>query len=384
MTPAVQAEILLISVVCAAGVGLLGLLASWLLRDRSLRWQLAVIALVAVAAPYAGLVAVTQRMFISGHDLTVAMYVGSAAAVVSLLAVLALGSFVARWVGAVRTNVRRLGDVDGEIDPPRGPSEFRELTEALAETQGELAASRERERRLDQSRRELVSWVSHDLRTPLAGLRAMTEALEDGLAVDPDRYLAQIRRDVDRMTLMVDDLFELSKIHAGVGQPVLESVLLRDLVSEAIASADPVARTRNVRLGGHVADGIKVTADAAALSRAISNLVMNAIRHTPDDGTVRVVAEPLPGAVELSVTDECGGIPVADMERVFEVGWQGSAARTPGEPSVGRAGLGLAIVRGIVEAHRGAVTVENLDPGTGCRFRIRLPTGSGVATGSGV
>ncbi|TIC80659.1 HAMP domain-containing histidine kinase [Nocardioides sp. GY 10113] len=373
MTGEVQLEILLVAAGCALAVGLLGLVASWLLRDRSLRWQLTVIALVAVAAPYAGLVAVTQRMFISGHDLTVAMYVGSVSAAVSLLVVLALGTVISRRVGVLRSNVLRLGAGGGDLDPPSGPSEFRALSEALAETQSELEASRVREQRLDQSRRELVSWVSHDLRTPLAGMRAMAEALEDGMAVDPDRYLAQIRSDVDRMSLMVDDLFELSRIHAGGLVPQVESVLLRDVVSEAIASADPVARTRNVSLGGHVADGIKVSADPAALSRAISNLVINAIRHTPEAGAVQVRAEPTADGVELSVIDQCGGIPAADLARVFEVGWQGSAARTPGESGVGRAGLGLAIVRGIVEAHRGAVSVENLAPGTGCRFLIRLP-----------
>lgn len=372
MPVAAQVEIILVAVVCAMAVGLLGLLASWLLADRSLRLQLAVLAVVAVAAPYAGLVAITQRMFISSHDLTVAMYVGSAAAVVSLLVALALGHVVGRRAVELRDSVRRVG-ADDPIDPPRGPSEFRDLATALRETQRELADSRERERRLDQSRRDLVSWVSHDLRTPLAGLRAMTEALEDGLAVDPGRYLRQIRCDVDRMTLMVDDLFELSKIHAGVVRPQLESVLLRDLVSEAIASADPLARTRNVTLGGDVAAGIKVTADPPALSRAISNLLMNAIRHTPADGSVHVGADNVAGAVVLSVTDQCGGIPPEDLPRVFEVGWQGSAARTPGSEHVGRAGLGLAIVRGIVEAHQGVVSVENLVPGTGCRFRIRLP-----------
>ncbi len=373
MNAAAQLEIIAIAAGCALVVGLLGLLASWLLRERSLRWQLAVVAVVAVAAPYAGLVAVTQRMFISGHDLTVAIYVGSAAAVVSLVVALGLGGAVVRWSLHLRANVRRLGSPDSSLDPPRGPSEIRALTTALHDTQRELTESRERELRLDQSRRDLVSWVSHDLRTPLAGLRAMTEALEDGLAADPARYLHQMRRDVDRMTTMVDDLFELSKIHAGVVTPQLESVLLRDLVSEAIASADPVARIRNIRLDGEVADGIRVTADPAALSRAISNLLMNAIRHTPEDGSVQVHAEPVAGAVDLCVVDQCGGIAVEDMARVFEIGWQGTPARTPDSANGSRAGLGLAIVRGIVEAHRGEVTVENLSPTTGCRFRIRLP-----------
>ena len=132
-----------------------------------------------------------------------------------------------------------------------GPAELRRpVRRAGHATSERLAESRAREARLEESRRELVSWVSHDLRTPLAGLRAMTEALEDGMAEDPARYHRQIRAEVDRMVRMVDDLFELSRIHAGMLRLEPEPLLLGDLVSEAIAGADPVARARNVRLGG--------------------------------------------------------------------------------------------------------------------------------------
>jgi len=182
------------------------------------------------------------------------------------------------------------------------------------------------------------------------------------------------------MTRMVDDLFELSRIHAGTLELSPQSWPLGDLVSEAIAGADPVARVRNVRLGGRVEDGVQVLADAQGLSRVLSNLIMNAIRHTPSDGTVEIVGRQVSGGVELSVTDACGGIPEADRERVFDVAWRGVNARTPDGPGdlddrTARAGLGLAIVKGIVEAHRGHVSVENLDPpAAGCRFLVRLPS----------
>jgi signal transduction histidine kinase len=219
----------------------------------------------------------------------------------------------------------------------------------------------------------LISWISHDLRTPLAGLRAMAEALEDGLAPDPGRYLGRIRGDVDRMTLMVDDLLELSRIHAGALPQHRETLELRDLISETIAGAEPVARSQGVALGGNVDDGLMLHADAAALSRAFSNLVMNAIRHTPSGGQVRVTATATGSGVEVAVSDECVGIPAEDLPRVFDLGWQGSAARTPGGPTTGRAGLGLTIVRGLVEAHGGEVRVANLAPAPGCCFRVSLP-----------
>jgi signal transduction histidine kinase len=203
----------------------------------------------------------------------------------------------------------------------------------------------------------------------------MTEALEDGLADDPPRYHRQIRAEVDRMVRLVDDLFELSRIHAGVLRLSLQPVALGDVVSEVIASADPVARASHVRLGGFVEEGLLVQADPAGLSRVVSNLVVNAIRHTPADGVVEVRGRVVPEGVELSVTDGCGGLSDDDLERVFDVAWQGSSARTP-HPEAGLlggagAGLGLAIVKGIVEAHEGMVAVANHAPG--CRFLVRLP-----------
>ena len=250
------------------------------------------------------------------------------------------------------------------------PAELRGLADELELTSTRLAESRAREARLEESRRELVSWVSHDLRSPLAAMRAMTEALEDGLAEDPERYHRQIRAEVDRMVRMVDDLFELSRIHAGVLRLSLQPVAVGDIVSEAIAAADPLARARGVRLGGRVDDGLQVTADPAGLSRVVSNLVLNAVRHTPADGVVEVHGRASGEVVELSVHDACGGIAEEDIGRVFDVAWQGSTARTPVADEPGwtggsGAGLGLAIVKGIVEAHRGDVAVATPTRGAG-------------------
>jgi len=253
--------------------------------------------------------------------------------------------------------------------------------------QTRLTESRARELRVESARRELVSWVSHDLRTPLAGLRAMTEALEDGVAPDPERYHRQIRAEVDRMSRMVGDLFELSRIQAGVLPHAPEPLALDDLVSEAIAAAEPVARAKGVRLGGRVEAGLVVRVDPSGLTRVLSNLVTNAVRHTPRGGSVEIVGQASGDHVELSVTDGCGGIDDHDLSRVFDIAWTGSSARTPRDDEYGggRAGLGLAIVKGIVEAHEGEVSVHNLRDGSdgafpdgGCRFLVRLPQPVGV------
>lgn len=376
-----QLDILRTALTWALAVGAAGLVLGVLLRRRSLAWQVALVALVAVLAFLAGVLGVARKMFISEHDLGVLTLVSVGAGLFALLAAGVLGVAIVRWVDAVRDDVRRVGAGERVEGGMRGPAELRQLAEEIAAMQVRLEAAREREVRLEEARRELVSWVSHDLRTPLAGLRAMSEALEDGVAADPARYAARIRGEVDRLSRMVDDLFELSRIHAGVLVVDRRPVDLGDLVSEALATAEPVAATRGVDVSGSVAAGLVVDADADGLTRVLGNLVTNAVRHTPPGGQVVIRGEVRDGHAVLSVTDGCGGIAEEDLERVFDVAWTGSSARTPGAtvvdaqpvrgPGGARAGLGLAIVRGIVEAHHGVVDVANVDPG--CRFSVRLP-----------
>jgi signal transduction histidine kinase len=369
-----QVDIVLIAAGWAGGAGALGLGVVWLFRRRSVRWITGAVAVVAVVAVLAGMVGTANAMFLSGHDFDVVLLVSLVAGAVAVAIGALVGSAISGYSHALQDEARRFGESGEFVSGNRGPVELQGLSDELARTSSRLRESRAREARLEESRRELVAWVSHDLRTPLAGLRAMTEALEDGIADDPSRYHRQIRAEVDRMVRMVDDLFELSRIHAGNLRLSLEPVVLGDLVSEAIASADPVARAHGVRLGGGVDAGLEVVADAAELSRVVGNLLMNAIRHTPEDGVVEVVGRSGPDGVELSVTDGCGGLSEEDMERAFDVAWQGSRARTPDVAGVfgSGAGLGLAIVKGIVEAHQGKVTVANQL--SGCRFLVQLPT----------
>jgi signal transduction histidine kinase len=304
------------------------------------------------------------------------------AGVVALAFALVVGGALARWSRSLQREAIRFGE-SGEFDAGRsGPAELQELAEELSRTSDRLAESRARERRLEESRRELVSWVSHDLRTPLAGLRAMAEALEDGMVEDPARYHQQITAEVNRTVRMVDDLFELSQIHAGLLVPSPQTVALGDLVSESLAAAESVAAVKGVRLDGQVDGDLLVHVDPNAMSRVIGNLLMNAIRHTPSDGAVQIRGWSRADAVGFSVRDGCGGIPREDIDRVFDVAFRGAAARTPeAEPvtSGSGAGLGLAIVRGLIEVHRGRVEVENV--GDGCRFVVTIPvTGPGSAT----
>lgn len=364
-----QLQVVLIAVGWAVAVGAVGAAAGWALRSRSIGWVPPLVALLAVGAVLAGVVGTARAMFLSEHDFEVVLVVAAAAGTVAVLMAAGVGAVLVRSSRALQRDARRFGEVGEFAGAGRGPAEFVRLSEELTRTSDRLKQAREREVRMEESRRQLVSWVSHDLRTPLAGLRAMAEALEDGLAEDPTRYHRQMRAEVDRMVRMVDDLFELSTIHAGLVPRDVQEVVLGDLVSEALAAAEPVARAGGVRLAGEVDEGLLVRVDPAGLSRVLGNLLVNAVRHTPADGTVHVSGRALPDAVEVAVSDACGGIAEPDLERVFDLAWRGESARTPGAHS--GAGLGLAIVKGIVEAHRGEVRVDNV--GTGCRFLVRLP-----------
>ena len=352
----------------AAAAGVLGAGALWLLRRRSLTASVSVVAAVAVTAMLAGTLAVAQAMFLSRHDLSVVTTVVAMAAVVSLLTALLLGRWVVARSRELALAARDFGDGGDYFAPARpATAELADVSRELAATSAKLAESRDRERALESSRRELVAWISHDLRTPLAGLRAMSEALEDGVAADPGRYLRQIRTEVERLNDMVGDLFELSRIHAGSLALTRSRMSLYDLIGDALAGADPLAREHGVRLVGDRIEPVPVEVDGKEMSRVLGNLLVNAIRRTPADGTVAIAAERSADGVVLSVTDGCGGIPEDDLPRVFDTGWRGTHARTP--PA--GAGLGLAIVRGIVEAHQGRAAVRNVSGG--CRFEVTLP-----------
>jgi signal transduction histidine kinase len=277
-------------------------------------------------------------------------------------------------VGLLISDSRGAPDVlDSDIHAPdhRLPAELARLEEELAEARRTLAESRRRERAAEQSRQELVSFMSHDLRTPLAGLRALAEGLEDGVITDVAGTLQHFRSTVARMTIMVDDLFALSRVQGAPEPRELSLVALSELVCDVASEAEATARTAHVRLEVNVPehDNLAVLGRHEDLSRALGNLISNAIRHTEPQQAVHVSAERAEdGSVRVAVQDGCGGIPDAYLDRVFDTGWRGSPARGS---TGGGAGLGLAIARGVVESHQGEIAVSNTE--TGCRFEVALP-----------
>ena len=365
-------EALLWSVVAASATWLL----LWPVRRRSFPGLLIGLVLTGAAASTGALLGAVHAMLIPElhWQTTVALLVLTALAAGA--AALAAGRRLARDHLELRAAVADLAE--GRVpaaDAPELTAEVARVRQELRSTAERLAAARQREQALESARRELVAWISHDLRTPLAGLRAMAEALEDGVAEEPEQYYKQIVASVDRLTQMVEDLFDLSRIQSGDVGRQAESIALGDLVSDGIAALQPLAAAAGVQLAGSVSGRGVVRGDGRELNRALTNLVGNAIRHTAAGGRVEVrVTEPESGFVQVAVADGCGGIPAEELDRVFDVGYRGEPARTPSaERQPAGAGLGLAITKGIVEAHGGTVGAANIGPG--CEFRLRLPAG---------
>jgi signal transduction histidine kinase len=349
----VEVQAVLVSALVAAATGLLGAVAVVRLARVRPAWAAATAPLVVVLSLAAGVYASARAMLLTERESNTVLLV--------LLAALP----VAAVLGAA--TALRVQD--------------------LARARAREAAERDRDRQVEERRRELVTWVSHDLRTPLAGMQAVTEALQDGVAPDPAAYLARMRAEVARMSSMVDDLLALSRLQSPTLRLRVERVSLADVVSDVVAWAQPLADARGVRLSGGAQGPVPADVDPDEVGRAVGNLVVNAVRHTPAGGEVQVsvLLEPphagAAAAATVVVRDGCGGIAQEALGRVFEPGWRAAASRSPEDRSPqdgGGAGLGLAIVRGVATAHGGTAEVANEPPG--CRFTLRLPV---TSTGPG-
>ena len=328
----------------------------------SVRLQLAGLALLAVILPLTAVLASGWVMF-HMHDDVKILSVSAAAALSAVVGALLLGGWILRPLERLRGTSARLAG--GELNARAsfdGPRELADVSRSF----NEMAASIEE---LFDARRQLVASASHDLRTPLASLRAMLEALEDGLA-DPAEYLPAISEQVQTLSALVDDLFELARIDAGVLTLELRQASLRTLVESCVRGLEAEARARNIQLEARVNPAVSdVWMAPEKVERVLLNLLTNALRHTPADGAVAVVVEPRNGQVVVAVNDSGQGLTATAARRMFERFWRGDDSRTR---ATGRAGLGLAIAQGLVEAHGGQIWAENRTAG-GARIAFTLP-----------
>jgi signal transduction histidine kinase len=329
---------------------------------RSLRIRLIAVAVLAAGIPLAVLLLSGAVMLKMREDF---LFVAIAAA--SSAVGLAAALLVAR---SVTTSIDRLRAASAELAagelgaraPEGGPAELAELGAAFNDMASRLED-------LFDARRELIVWASHDLRTPLASLQAMLEALEDGLG-EPERYLVSMREQVEVLGRLVDDLFELAKIDAGALTLELREAALTGVVESCLRGLEVEAERRSVRLEARVDGEVPpVLCAPEQVERVLVNLVSNALRHTPSDGSVAVRLEPGSADVRVSVEDTGEGPTPEALRRMFDRFWRADEARTTGR---GGAGLGLAISRALVEAQGGRIWAENR-PGGGARVSFTLP-----------
>ena len=343
----------------------------------SLRRQALVTAALAFSPGLVALAIFVQVMFLSGHD---AILAGLAAIYSALLGVWAgrlLSHRVMDDVDALRAGLMAVGAGEREIDLRVGGMD--ELAQVAAEVEamvGQLAAAEARREDSEAARRSLIAAVSHDLRTPVTALRLLAEAVDDEIG-DPDTRREYVRRlgvHIRALGGLIDDLFELTQIEAGAVAWSMRAIDLDELVEDTVAAMQPAAEAGGIAVQAQIDPAlVPACANPERIQRVLFNLIQNAIRHTPADGSVTVRAARAGERIEIEVADTGSGIAAADRERIFEPFQQGAdrASRTDGS-----AGLGLAISRAIVEAHGGRIWVVDDAAGEqpgGARVRFSLP-----------
>lgn len=341
-------------------------------RSRSLRTTIAAVGLVVVAVIGLAVALGAWRMFLSGHDLrllTVVLLVGAGLGVVVALSV---ARSLTADLDVVRRTVDRVSvdDLTARTGVERA-DERGAATAALDRMIDRLAEAEKLRQADDVARRNLLAAVGHDLRTPLAALQAAVEALQDGLAPDPDRYLSSMGQHVTALSALVADLFLLARIEAGELSVERQPVDLAELADETIEAMTPIAHQRGIELRLEASGRVPVLGQPGELGRVIRNLVDNAVRHAPPATpvVVRVAGngDGGGGGASVEVTDEGPGFSAEMVPSAFDSFVRAEPSRSRG---TGGAGLGLAIAKGVVEAHGGTIWAR---PGPGGRVGFHLP-----------
>lgn len=260
--------------------------------------------------------------------------------------------------------------------PEEGRDELSVLAHAFNEMASNLETARHKQEEMDTSRRDLIAWISHDLRTPLTSIRALLEALGDKVIDDPvteERYLKTVQHEIRGLSHLIDDLFTVSQMDAGGLILDCQYNSLGDLISDTIEGFSELAARQNVILEGSVNEGVDpVWMDARQMGRVLNNLVSNALRYTPAGGKISICAARQEDHIHAAVKDSGEGIRPEDIPHIFDRFFRGEKSRSRG---TGGAGLGLAIASGIIEAHGGNIWVES-HPGDGACFSFSLPLAS--------
>ncbi len=340
-------------------------------RAGSLSRQFALGVAIVVAPVLVGLVVVGLLMVISGHGASEVAAIVLAAGAVAVLSAKLVAGGILRDVEAIRGGLTAVGRGERDVHiETEARDELSELAIAANAMIDRLRAEEAARDQAEAARRDLVAAVSHDLRTPITSLRLLADAVGDEIVDGEVRrgYLDRMSTHIDALGALIDDLFELSRLEAGDIRWSLEQVPLGELVGETVAAMRVQAEAKGVAVLADVPEAMNpARANPEKLQRVLFNLIQNAIRHTPADGSVVVRAEPVADRIEVEVADTGGGIAPEQREHVFTAFYRGGndAARTGAG-----AGLGLAVSRAIVEAHGGRIWLADTDAGTRVRFSL--------------
>jgi signal transduction histidine kinase len=360
------------------GAGVPSLLRSRLLRGVRGKLLIAVFLSAGLILLNVGFTA--YLMFLSSHDVKL----------LSILMVFSIGIsafFAVTVANAFNSTLRNLldgvrtigeGKLDTRIAVESG-DELEDIGAAFNMMASQLEDAFERQRDLEEARRNLIASVSHDLRTPLATMRAMVESINDGVVTEEEtigRYLRTMQGEISYLSRLIDDLFELSQIDSGTLQLRPEPTNISDLVSDALEALRPQAEQRRLRIEGAAGEQLSnVVIDVPRMQRVLYNLVQNAIRHTPLDGTVIIRAKDAGEEIEISVEDTGEGIVGDELPHVFERFYRGDRARKRTDAG---SGLGLTIAKRIVELHGGRIwAISNV--GEGATFTFTVPKSTSVS-----
>ncbi|MCB0862085.1 MAG: HAMP domain-containing histidine kinase [Solirubrobacterales bacterium] len=352
------------------------LIAHWAARHRAriggISRQLALAILLVVASILVTVWIGADRMFLSDHDAAVISLMAAVIGLVALRVGQVLHAGIAADVDRIRAGLERIGEGDrAAADLPVGPDELGEIAADITSMTSRLAAEERRRDEAETARRDLVAAVSHDLRTPIASLRLMTEAIADGVATGEtrERYLSELRLQVRTLGDLVDDLFELSRIEAEDINWVMGQIELEPLLNETVDVMRVQGEARGVNVVAELSgEPVAARANPEKVQRVLFNLIQNAIRYTPADGSVTVRARHLDGQVAVEVEDNGTGIDGEDAPHVFEPFFRGGPDTSRSSDG---SGLGLALSRAIVEAHGGRIWFESTGSGTVMRFTLQ-------------
>jgi len=346
----------------------------WLERAPTLRWSLLGGYALASLLTFLNVWLTARLMFASQHDLLLGTILLLFAGGIAMVLGYFLSSAITRRIQLLDQAAREIqsGNLSVRVSVS-GNDEVAALARTFNQMAARLQEADSKQHALEHLRHDLVAWAGHDLRTPLAGIRVLVEALADGMIDDPataHRYLDQARKQIDHLSLLIDDLFQVSQLDAG-GIPLnLEPASLADLISDTLENFSGLAANQQIALSGKAAPGIDpLEMDVQRIGRVLNNLVDNALRYTQAGGSVSVQAEVMENKVRVAVHDSGEGISAADLPHVFDRYYRGEKSRNQ---ATGGSGLGLTIAKGIVEAHGGQIGVES-NPGLGASFYFYLP-----------